>query len=117
MYFHQPKITDISMLNSSLNNIETQIGGQVYAYWNAVSVTIDFGGAIPVEAKNSANTIIATMPSDVPKPSKTKYTVASCGGNSNKFALIAIQTNGDILVYNYSGESTRYLYGSVKFLR
>ncbi len=108
---------DVSQLNSSLVNREKHIGGLVYAYWNAILVTIDFGGAIPIEAANNANTIIATLPSDVPKPSTTKYGVISCGGNSNKFVLGAIQTNGNILVYNYSGASTSYLYGSIKFLR
>ena len=108
---------ELSELHSSLTNREKHIGGLVYVYWNAVSVTIDFGGAIPTEATSNANTIIATLPSDVPKPSTTKYAVASCGGSSNRFALVAIQTNGNILVYNYSGASTSYLYGSIKFLR
>lgn len=108
---------ELNELNSSLVNREKHIGGLVYAYWNAILVTIDFGGAIPIEAANNANTIIATLPSDVPKPSTTKYGVISCGGNSNKFVLGAIQTNGNILIYNYSGASTSYLYGSIKFLR
>lgn len=108
---------ELNELNSSLTNKEKHIGGLVYAYWNAISVTIDFGGAIPKEAANNANTIIATLPSDVPKPPTNIYGVVSCGGNSNKFVLGAIQTNGNILIYNYSGAATSYLYGSITFLR
>jgi len=106
---------DISQLNSSLTNKEKNVGGSVNAYWNDYTVTIEIAGAIPTEALNNTSTVVAVLPSDVPKPSTTKYGVISCGGNSNRFVLLAIQSNGNMLVYNYSGASTSYLYGSITF--
>ena len=103
-------------LNSSLTNKEKNVGGSVNAYWNDYTVTIEIAGAIPTEALNNTSTVVAVLPSDVPKPSTTKYGVISCGGSSNRFVLLAIQSNGNMLVYNYSGASTSYLYGSITFL-
>lgn len=106
----------VNELNSSLTNKEKNVGGSVNAYWNDYTVTIEIAGAIPTEALSNTSTVVAVLPSDVPKPSTTKYGVMSCGGNSNRFVLLAIQSNGNMLVYNYSGASTNYLYGSITFL-
>ena len=110
-------LTDaVTQLNSSLTNKEKNVGGIINAYWNDYAVTIEIAGAIPTEALSNTSTVVAVLPSEVPRPSTTKYGIMSCGGNSNRFVLLAIQSNGNMLVYNYSGASTSYLYGSITFL-
>lgn len=116
-FIHISYLFIFSELNSSLTNNEKNVGGSIYAYWNGTTVTIEIAGAIPTEAVSNTSTVVAVLPSEVPRPSTTKYGVISCGGNSNRFVLLAIQANGNMLVYNYSGASTSYLYGFITFLR
>ena len=76
---------------------------------------VQFRGVTGTTITDGASTTIATLP-EGKRPSNISYGVASLGGNSNKFALVLINTNGEITVYNYSGADTNYLYGQVAFM-
>lgn len=108
---------DISEIKQSLVNKSKNVQGSINAYWNGLSVTIDFSGAIRTQAPTGANTDIATLPSEVPKPSTTKYVVASGGANQNKYLVVGIFSDGKIKVFNYTGGVVDYLYGSITYLR
>ena len=105
----------ITELKSNLTVNTANIQGDINASWNGILVTIDFGGSADTTIASGSSSDIGTLPNDVPKPSANKYFVGSLGANQNKYLIIAILTDGKIRVFNYSGTSATYLYGSITY--
>lgn len=87
--------------------------GAIIQYINNHSVEISIGGSL--SAPTGAQTVLATLTDH--KPPRTVYAVCVVqGGASNKFCLVSIAQNGQIIAYNYSGTAAQYLYGTVTYL-
>lgn len=77
------------------------------------TVTILIQGDIVVASGTKAT--IATFSSG--RPAISAFAVCAVNsGSSNKYALFEATATGDLVVYNYSGVRTTYLFGSVTYI-
>ena len=106
----------INALNSKMTpETVTVINGACYLSAIDKICILNIGGSI--QAPTGSQTTIATLDTNY-RPTRTTYGVVAIeGGSSNKYALVAITTGGVITIYNYSGTSANYLYGSIMFVR
>ena len=107
---------DVDTLNSKMTpETVTVINGACYLSAIDKICILNIGGSI--QAPTGSQTTIATLDTNY-RPTRTTYGVVSIeGGSSNKYALVAITAGGVITIYNYSGTSANYLYGSIMFVR
>jgi len=100
-----------SKFNISRTINDSFLGGVITRHIRGNVVNINIGGAVSLP--NNQITTIQTF-TDY-KPSYSAYAVASAGGNNNAYVLFALQSNGNLVAYNYSGSVINYLYGSLTF--
>ena len=75
-------------------------------------VIIDVHGAANMPSGTA--TTIATITNY--KPHNHVYNVGSPGGSTNKYLLLSVQTNGEIIAYNYTGEAQSYIFGELVYI-
>ena len=107
----------VDSLNSKITpETVTVINGVCYLSVIGNICMLNIGGAIS-QAPTGSETTIATLGTNY-RPAQTTYGVVVVeGGRSNKYALITINNRGEIILYNYTGASANYLYGSIMFVR
>ena len=108
---------DVEALNSKITpETVTVINGVCYLSVIGNICMLNIGGAIS-QAPTGSETTIATLGTNY-RPAQTTYGIVVVeGGRSNKYALITINNRGEIILYNYTGASANYLYGSIMFVR
>lgn len=105
-----------SILKNPLQVTKRQVVGSTITFssmGNVCVVSINGG----ITANTGTQTTIGTLNQDE-RPSATVYGICAVqSGSTGKFAFVAINNLGAIVVYNYSGTDATYLYGSVMFIK
>lgn len=106
----------VDSVNASLTQSEDVLvtGYGIWINGNSTDITIQFRGELPTIANTGSNTVVATIP-EGKRPKQSSFGVISFGGNSNKFGLVGVGTDGKITIYNYSGTNNSYAYGQVNY--